>query len=162
VVLFKSGDCLRLAIFEDFEVFFVEARNGFAFPVGRYHVYQDESDFGFDGRKWTAWSRRGCLGVKRQSNQQKQGYARETAAAKIHTGLLGKELYHGDGRHGEENGLLPVRSRNSADETVRQLEAAFTARTIHTCSNFCCCRYRNSFLLCFPYNLIGFRSSRGW
>src|ERR1700733_9691461 len=98
-MLFKSGDCLRFAIFEDFEIFFVQAGYSFPFVVGRYNVYQNESDFGFDGRNWSArsWtgrSRRSSLRVKRQSNKQKQRCARGTAAAKIHTGLLERELYH--------------------------------------------------------------------
>src|ERR1700728_4489881 len=91
MVLLKSGNGLRFAIFEDFEIFLLQTGNRFPFSLGDHNIYQQQPDFGIDcGYGVTGVSSR-SLRIER-CHRQKQKHTKEAeVAAWIHTSLLEPE-----------------------------------------------------------------------
>ena len=57
VVLLKRGDGLRLAVFQNFEVFLLQAGNGVSFVVGDDDIDENEADLGLEVGGGVAGSR---------------------------------------------------------------------------------------------------------
>jgi hypothetical protein len=82
VVHFYSRDGLRLAIFKDLEVVFVQIGDGVSFAIRHDNVYQNQSDFRFDGWDGLAGFRRRGLGVERYDKRNQRNEIEKTSAAR--------------------------------------------------------------------------------
>jgi hypothetical protein len=71
LVLFEGSDGLGSGVFGDFEVFFAETGNGFAFAVGDDDVFDDLAGFGLEGGNFRGvWG--GGLGVESEGEDREK------------------------------------------------------------------------------------------
>jgi hypothetical protein len=101
VVLFEIGDGLGLTIFQDLKIVFTQAGDGLPFAIGYDNIYEDQSDFCFDGLDGFAGGGR-SLRMQSQDRNQRNETKESEAMTKMHNsstrhGTLSQTIRRGRG-----------------------------------------------------------------